>query len=542
MRRSRMKRMMAAVLTLAMVFCLAVTPASAETVYQDSGGTEFAKLSKKEIASLLEENSLDLPQKLYEQEPSVTAPYQAGKVTAEALQVAADRLNAIRRIAGLPEVTLDLSLCEEAQYGAILLAASEFSHTPSKPADMDDAFYQKGLDATSSSNIAMGSNLAWSVDLFMYDSDSSNVAVVGHRRWQLNPTLGKVGFGVAQTTSQFFQIPYVTEKVFDNSGSGCDYDFIAWPSSGYFPVEDENTLEETAFFNPLNAWSVTVNTEKYGIPQLDSVTVKLTRESDGKVWNFSSDNSDINGNFFNVDNSGYGASGCIIFRPAGIEKYEGLYTVEISGLSGGTLAYQVNFFDVADANKPDPSRYFNDVYNNDWFFNAAEYVYENGIMAGTGASRFQPNTPLTRAMAVQLFYNLEGQPSLEGENLGYPFEDVDASLWYGDAVYWARLHQIVSGVGENSFAPNAPITREQFAQMLYGYAKYKGYDVTAKGDLSAFLDSGKISSWAQAALQWANGEGLINGDTNGYLSPGGSTTRAHAASILMKFDQNIVGG
>lgn len=250
MRRNRMKRMMAAVLALTMMLCLAVTPASAETVYQDSGGKEYAKLSKKEIASLLEENSLDLPQKLYEQEPSVTAPYQAGKVTTEALQVATDRLNAIRRIAGLPEVTLDLSLCEEAQYGAVLLAASEFSHMPSQPADMDDAFYQKGLDATSSSNIAMGSNLAWSVDLFMYDSDSSNVAALGHRRWQLNPTLGKIGFGVAQTTAMFFQIPYVTEKVFDNSGSGCDYDFIAWPSSGYFPVKDENTLEETAFFNP----------------------------------------------------------------------------------------------------------------------------------------------------------------------------------------------------------------------------------------------------------------------------------------------------
>ena len=197
----------AAVLTLILLLCLLVTPASAEIVYQDSGGSEFAKLSKKEIASLLEECSLELPQKLYEEEPSLTAPYQAGKVTTEALQVATDRLNAMRRIAGLPAVQLDLSLSEEAQYGALLLATSEFSHTPSKPADMDDGFYQKGYAATSSSNIAMGSDLAWSVDLFMYDSDSSNVAALGHRRWQLNPTMGKVGFGVADVEGGFSLCP-----------------------------------------------------------------------------------------------------------------------------------------------------------------------------------------------------------------------------------------------------------------------------------------------------------------------------------------------
>ena len=181
------------------------------------------------------------------------------------------------------------------------------------------------------------------------------------------------------------------------------------------------------------------------------------------------------------------------------------------------------------------------MYTNDWYFNAVEYVYEKGIMSGTGSSRFQPNTTLTRAMAVQLFYNLEGQPSLEDENLGYPFDDVDSGAWYANAVYWARLHQVASGTGEDTFSPNVPITREQFAQMLYGYAKYKGYDVTTKADLSTFQDSGKISSWAMTAFQWANGEGLINGDTNGYLSPGGSTTRAHAASILMKFHENVVG-
>ena len=215
-------------------------------------------------------------------------------------------------------------------------------------------------------------------------------------------------------------------------------------------------------------------------------------------------------------------------------------TVDISGLPGGPLTYQVNFFDVADADKPDPSPYFGDVYTNDWFYQAVDYVYQHKIMLGMGASQFQPNTTLSRAMAVQLLYNLEGAPSLEEENLGYPLEDVKPGVWYSNAVYWARLHGIATGVGENRFAPEKPVTREQFAQMLYGYAKYKGYDLTAQGDLSRFQDGRKVSGWGpKTAMQWANGNELINGDTTGKLSPGGSTTRAHAASILMKFHQNL---
>ena len=157
-------------------------------------GKAYQKLSKQEIADLLEENPLSLPQTIYQEEPVVTAPYQAGKVTEEALQVALDRLNAMRRLAGLPSVALDLELCEEAQYGAVLLAASEFSQTPAKPSDMADDFYQKGYDATGSGNIAMGASLARAVDLFMHDSGVGNIAALGHRRWQLEyPTHGKGG-------------------------------------------------------------------------------------------------------------------------------------------------------------------------------------------------------------------------------------------------------------------------------------------------------------------------------------------------------------
>lgn len=222
-----------------------------------------------------------------------------------------------------------------------LLAASEFSHTPKKPADMDEAFYKQGYSATSSSNISAGSSLVGSVDSFMEDSDSGNISRVGHRRWQLNPTLGKVGFGYAFGGGVYGR--YGTEKVFDRSGAGGDYTFIAWPASGYFP---------NSVFDGNYAWSASVNPEKYETPAESRLTVTLRRESDGKTWTFSGGKSysaSGKGEYFHVDTGGYGISNCIIFRPDGVSRYEGVYTVTIDGLKakGGSdtsLSYQVNFF------------------------------------------------------------------------------------------------------------------------------------------------------------------------------------------------------
>ena len=183
---------------------------------------------------------------------------------------------------------------------------------------------------------------------------------------------------------------------------------------------------------------------------------------------------------------------------------------------------------------------FTDTTKGTWYQGAVEYVYRNGIMTGTSATTFQPNGTLSRAMAVQIFYNLEGQPDISDENLGYPYEDVDAQAWYGDAVYWARLTGVATGYGDGTFQPGDSITRQEFAQMLYNYAKHKGYDLTAAGDLSTFPDSNTVADWAEIAMEWANGNGLINGHDDGTIDAAGAGTRAQAASILMRFDQNLV--
>ena len=183
---------------------------------------------------------------------------------------------------------------------------------------------------------------------------------------------------------------------------------------------------------------------------------------------------------------------------------------------------------------------FTDLGESQWYESAVAYAYRHGIMEGMSDTTFQPNGTLSRAMAVQIFYNLEGQPDISDENLGYPYEDVDAQAWYGDAVYWARITGVATGYGDGTFQPGDSITRQEFAQMLYNYAKYKGYDLTAEGDLSTFPDAGSIADWAKVAMSWANGNELINGHDDGTIDAGGAGTRAQAASILMRFDQNLV--
>ena len=175
---------------------------------------------------------------------------------------------------------------------------------------------------------------------------------------------------------------------------------------------------------------------------------------------------------------------------------------------------------------------FTDVKESDWFFKGVEYVVDKGVMSGVSENQFDPSGKLTRAMLVQMLYNMESRPACDAENA---FIDVPVGQWYTDAVIWANDEKIVSGMGEGLFAPNMEITREQMVAMLYNYAKYKGYDVTASADLSKFADNASVSTWAQPAMQWAVAEGYISGMGDNQLAPQGTATRAEIASVIMRF-------
>ena len=180
---------------------------------------------------------------------------------------------------------------------------------------------------------------------------------------------------------------------------------------------------------------------------------------------------------------------------------------------------------------------FGDVKSADWFYNDVKYVYEKGMMAGTAADVFAPNATTTRAMIVTILYRLEGSPAVTGTSA---FVDVPVGQWYTDAVNWAAANQIVKGTSATTFAPNASITREQMAAILYRYAQYKGYDVTKKADLSGYSDNGQVSAYAKDALAWANAAKLINGVTNTTLAPQGNATRAQVSAILHRFCDGVV--
>ena len=182
---------------------------------------------------------------------------------------------------------------------------------------------------------------------------------------------------------------------------------------------------------------------------------------------------------------------------------------------------------------------FADVAADAWYADAVQYVYENGMMSGTSETTFSPDLTTTRGMIVTILYRLEGSPDLSNENLGYPYADVDANAYYADAVYWARQNGIVSGMSAEQFAPNNAITREQMAAILYRYAQFKGYDVSAKADLSVYTDAAQVSTYATNAMAWANGAQLITGTSQTTLTPAGNATRAQVATILMRFCENI---
>lgn len=179
-----------------------------------------------------------------------------------------------------------------------------------------------------------------------------------------------------------------------------------------------------------------------------------------------------------------------------------------------------------------PKSAFQDVSTDSWYFQAVNYVTEKGVMSGVGQDTFAPNATLTRAMIAQMLYSLEGKPEA-----GAPaFTDVASDAWYAKAVAWANEKGLVTGVGEGVFAPDSPVTREQLALILSSYAKTKGYAAEDKGiDLKSYADFSSISPWALDGMDWAVNAGLISGKGADTLAPTDSATRAEVAAMLMQF-------
>lgn len=186
--------------------------------------------------------------------------------------------------------------------------------------------------------------------------------------------------------------------------------------------------------------------------------------------------------------------------------------------------------------EPETKNHFTDIYEEDWFYDAVLYVYDHDVMQGVGNQRFEPNQKLTRAMVAQILYNIEGSPSVSEHKI---FQDVSTDAWYAPAVLWAANHSIVLGYDTGLFEPDTNISHEQLATFLYRYAEFKGLDVSVKGDLSSCRDSASISPWAKDAVSWANASGLLIGMETDTLNPLGTASRAEAATLLMRYIEDI---
>ena len=179
---------------------------------------------------------------------------------------------------------------------------------------------------------------------------------------------------------------------------------------------------------------------------------------------------------------------------------------------------------------------FTDVFEKDWFYDDAMFVYKNGLMLGTSKTLLSPHGTVTRGMMATILWRMEGSLAPKGEN---SFTDVEAGMWYTDAITWAAENGIFAGYSMDKFGPDDPITREQLTAIFYRYADYKGYKLTVTGNLDKFEDADKITDYAKMVMQWAVGNGLIKGKAETLLDPQGTATRAEIAAMLHRFIEKV---
>ncbi len=186
-----------------------------------------------------------------------------------------------------------------------------------------------------------------------------------------------------------------------------------------------------------------------------------------------------------------------------------------------------------DTNPTPASEIFTDVPANSWFHDAVTYVVDKGLFNGVTATLFAPDSEMTRGMAATVLYRLSGSPAYAGTS---PYTDVKAGLYYSTPIAWADANKLINGYGNNLFGPEDFITREQLAAIVYRYAKFAGYDISAKTSLSAFTDAAQVSDYAREPIEWAVANGLIQGKGAGILDPRGLTNRAEVAMLFMRLD------
>ena len=311
--------------------------------------------------------------------------------------------------------------------------------------------------------------------------------------------------------------------------AGCDVSVALDMGDGIIWTVDGQNLPTNTDFDDIDL-SVTMNTDGIPAEVVNAVSggqpsVQITLSHDGPFGfvltltaPLGEENAGYWANLYHYDED----AGALNFETSGVIAEDGSVQLQLSHAS----QYAIVIDDHSHSALP-----FTDVSAGDWFYDVVTYVYNAGLMTGTSDDAFSPNLATTRGMIVAILHRLEGSPTVTTN----AFSDVDADDWYAQAVNWAASEGIVGGFGDGTFAPNAPITREQMASILYRYSDYKGMDVSARADLSRYSDAAAIGDWATDVLSWANATGLITGMSADTIVPQGEATRAQTAAVLQRY-------
>lgn len=348
-------------------------------------------------------------------------------------------------------------------------------------------------------------------------------------------SLGSTKCYVSSSSGQSLSNVYVK-----TSGSSASVKYTAYNSSDYviatgtvsFDSDDatESVYASGASFRASGAAEQILE----AFPDAAYVKLELPRESDGKLFydydsiaSYTGEAKDTEKYYFDAGSSQNDVED-VYFLPAygvtgKIEINYTAYSSSNSSLGDGTVTLNIK--------KKTASSKFTDVtYNNTgyWAADSIDFMADNGLFTGTSTYGFSPNNPMTRAMLVTVLYRAAGQPSVSG--VTNPFTDIKRDYYY-NAVLWAYKNNIVTGTSANKFSPDANVTREQIASILY---RYMG-SPTATGSLVGYTDRTEISAYAATAMQWAIGKGYITGMTATTLAPTGNATRAQVAVMIHRF-------
>lgn len=549
---------------------------------------------------------LDLTKmKTYEVSPNVIAPYSAGKLDDKFLQDALNATNFARYLAGLPDdLELDYSLEAQQQATAVLMSRlGTLSHYPSQPADMNKDFYELAYKGASSSNLSAGRKSLYNTVFsgYMSDNGSNNLPTVGHRRWIINPQMKATMFGFATNDSSTYT-HYSSMYAFnrDRDPNEVIYDYVAWPSAGFFPID---------VLNKNDPWSVSLNTTIYDKTKTSDIYVTISRDSDQKSWKLDSSTTDLSGNYFNVNKVNYGIDNAIIFRPDNINDYipNDVYHVTIHNvytLDGQktSISYDTTLFQLQATYKNTATRYLLVGQKLTFPINGTPTRYtssnpsiasvdKNGVVSahkagyayitvdgylGTSNDTIsiqvsqKSNYPINnwampniqKANEYGLLYSNIYNYNLKYAVTRYEFvnyvvgmltalnPDMNLSSYYdkkspftdvsngSDEIIWAYENGIINGTGNNKFSPEATITREQAAVLLLNVYNYLG-GINQSTEKLRFTDQSKVSSWAKNAVDSITSLSIMNGISATSFDPKGKYSHEQTITTLLRLFESF---